>query len=91
MSRTEAYEDIIDDENNTQDDVTPTQKQHQPKFKTHQDKLQGLVTEFVEAYEDWEKNAYGSGRVIQATRLPNWEALGRKYYDIYLKAKRFAK
>jgi chromatin segregation and condensation protein Rec8/ScpA/Scc1 (kleisin family) len=96
MSRTEAYEELIEDENNSQETTSEKQvaKKPEPKerrYSTQEEKLRKLVTEFVEAYEEWEVNAYGSGKVVYATRLPNWEALGRKYYDIYLKAKKFTK
>ena len=91
MSRTEAYEGLIDDESNDQE----TQKSEPPvpkvRYSTQEQELKKLVTEFVEAFENWENNAYKTGRVVATTRLPNWEALGRTYYDIYLKAKKFAK
>ena len=89
MSRTESYEDIIADENETLGVEQPVK---QPKYyKLSWADLKNMVQQFVEEYEDWEVNAYGSGKVVYATRLPNWEALGRKYYDIYLKAKKFTK
>lgn len=83
MSRTESYEDIIADENETLGVEQPVK---QPKYyKLSWADLKNLVQQFVEEYEDWEVNAYRSGRT--ANGLPNWENLGRKYYELYKQAK----
>ena len=91
MSRTEAYEDLIDGEHDGHELQNIEQPTHRVRFSTQEQKLKDVVVEFVEAFEDWETNAYKTGPVVATTRLPNWEALGRKYYDIYLKAKKLAK
>jgi hypothetical protein len=98
MSRAEAYEDLIEDE--TRDEGKRNQnnlvveKQNKFTYSLREVQLLELIKEYIESYERWESNAYKGGRdVIKGAygKKPDWEKLGRTYYELYLKSKRIIK
>lgn len=50
-----------------------------------------IVDEYINTYEHWESKAYTGGKSLGVDafgKKPNWESLGRKYYELYLKSRR---
>ena len=96
MSRIEAYEDLIEDETRDEGRKDKPTEKSQNKFTYSQREVQllELINEYIESYERWESNAYKGGRdVIKGAygKKPDWEKLGRTYYELYLKSKRVIK